>query len=657
LKRRNAWYLAALLPGVLIVTPPASADAPPQKVSAVSLVTPPAGSIEEAKQLVAKAPKAEEYPNAASAMLLDLADIEVRPNGAAYTFTRQAKKIFNKRGRDDESEIKIPYNSTYEKITIKWARTIKPDGTVIEVKPEDIRDSRPSDYDDVAVKAFSMPAVDDDCIIDYAYITEQKESQMPGQFWSQWYFQGGFDPVMKTKLTVKMPKSLKLNEQILNTPVKPSVKDLPGGKDVLYTWEDKNVAALELEPMMPDVDKVLPKLYISTVPTWDAISQWYYDLAKDRMVPDDSVKATTKDLIAGKTTPEEKAKTIFYYVEEKTRYVSIDLGKSAYQPHPASSTLANKFGDCKDMTTLLVAMLREAGIDANPVLLKMGSKDKRSAELPSPGAFDHAICLAVIDGKDYWLDATAATCPWGIIPNADRGCEVLVVRDGGKGEWKTVPFGEPSDNQNGRDVKLTLAPDGSATGTISITGNGDTDITLRAILRDLPEAKRRPYMENLAQTVGANPRVTNITVSDYKDMSKPVTLTMDVTFPSWANQSGDLLLFKAQSDQTSGTQSSPFREDGRKYNISQDSNALGVSTLALTLPKGYTVLSLPKDTDIKSELGRYVRTVKQDGDTLNISVRGENYRADIPASRYDDARKYYDSYLKAAGESVILKKS
>jgi hypothetical protein len=407
---------------------------------------------------------------------------------------------------------------------------------------------------------------------------------------------------------------------------------------------------------MPSVEKLLPKLYISTVPTWDAVAQWYYDLAKDRMTADDSVKAMTKQLIDGKTTPEEKAKAIFYYVEEKTRYVAISLGKSAYQPHPAGGTLANKFGDCKDMTTLLVAMLREAGVTANPVLLNMGSKDKRSAELPSPGAFDHAICLAQIDGKDYWLDATAATCPWGTIPDADRGCEVLVVRDGGKGEWKTIPFGDANDNQSERTVKLTLSPDGSASGTVSITGNGDTDITMRAILRDLPESKRRPYMENLAKTIGANPRVTNVTVSDYKDMSKPVTLTMDVTFPSWAKQSGDLLLFAARPDQTSASQSSPFSEDGRKYNVTQDSSALGAATLELTLPKGYTLLSVPKDTNIKSELGRYERAVKQDGDKLSISVKGENYRADVPPSRYDDVRKYYDAYLKAADEQVVLKK-
>ena len=653
----------ALLPGVLLLLTPRAglADAPrpvgpPQKAVSLGLPTIKPGSVEEIKLLLDKAPKAADYPNAASAMLLDLMDVTVRPDGSTIAITRQAKKIFTKRGRDDESEIKIPYNAAFETVRVTRARTIKPDGTVVDVKKDDIRESRPSDYDDVAVKAFSLPAVDDDCIIEYEYVTESKESQMPGQYWQNWYFQGGFDPVMKTKLTIKAPKGLKINESVSNSNVKPTMKDLPDGKTVLYTWEDDNVAPFETEPMMPDADKSLPKLHLSTIASWQDVSNWYYELAKDRMTADDAIKAKMQELIKGKTTPEEKAKAIFYYVQEKTRYVAISLGKSAFQPRAASRTLTNKYGDCKDMTTLLVAMLREAGVTAYPVLLQADSKDKRSAELPSPGAFNHAICKAEIGGKDYWLDATAAVCPWGVIPGADRGCEVLVVKDAGKGVWETIPFGTPEDNKSERLVKLTMNPDGSAKGTISITGNGDTDMTLRAILRDLPESKRRLYAENLAQGVGTNPRVTDVKVSDYTNMETPVTMTMEVTFPSWANQSGDLLLFRAKPDQTAGVGSSPFREDFRKNDIVQDSFSMASATMELTLPSGYTPLSLPKDADIKSALGSFTRTVKQDGDKLTISVSGQNLRADVPPSRYEEVRKYYADYLKAADESVILKK-
>ena len=111
-------------------------DATPGSPSSVpnkgSVVTPPGhnsaagnGAVDDVRQLIASAPRGTDFPNAAKATLLDLSDITVRPDGSTKTWVRQAEKIFNTRGRDEESEIKIPYNSTYETVTILSARTIK----------------------------------------------------------------------------------------------------------------------------------------------------------------------------------------------------------------------------------------------------------------------------------------------------------------------------------------------------------------------------------------------------------------------------------------------------------------------------------------------------------------------------------------------------
>lgn len=664
--------LAVFLPGLLLMNmgvfaplSPAQAkegtngvrNAPPSQTMTLGLPKVEPGSTEEAKLLMSTAPSASDYPNAAAAFLLDLENIEVRPDGSSRKVIRATKKIFNKRGRDDEAEVKVGYNSHYQTLTVVRARTIKPDGTIVEVKPEDIRTSRPSDYDDYEVLAFSMPAVEDGSIIDYEYVIDEKESMMPGQFWSSWYFQGGFDPVMLTRLSVTVPKGMKLNEQIINSAVKPKVTESKDGKAMVYTWEDNNVAPLELEPMMPSPETVLPTLFISTVPSWQKIADWYYTMAKDRTIADESVKKTAREVTKGKNTAIDKAKAIFYYVQGKTRYVAIELGKSAYQPRSAPSILTNQYGDCKDMTTLLVSMLREVGITAHPVLLEAGSKETKKDKLPSPGAFNHAICLAEIGGEKFWLDATAELCPWGVIPSADRGCDALVIRDG-VGTFETIPYGTPEDNKTEQKARLKLNPDGSATGSVTLTGTGDLDIALRGVLRDLPVTKMRPYAEGtLAAGIAPDPRVSDVRTSDFRDMEAPTFISYDVTFPSWAQASGDLLIFKARPDQASGAKSSPFREDIRQLPIKQDDIAVGASRLELELPEGYEVLSIPQNVDIKSDLGRFTRTVEKDGNKLIIVTRGENYRAEVPASRYDEVRKYYRDYLKASDDSVILKKT
>ncbi len=650
-----AFAITTLLPGATWARTPDAA--PPVKKAPAKA---DADAVAEAKKLIASAPKAGQFPNAAKVTLLDLSDIDVKADGSARTITRQTVKVFNERGRDDQGEVTIPYSADIEKVRVIHARTIKPDGTIVNVKPTDIVDqalSGDGEYSDARALRFSMPAIEPDSIVDYEYETTQKASHMPGQWWSRWYFQSGTDPVVLSKLTVKIPKSLTLKEQIKNTPVKAVVTDADGGKSSLYTWAAKNVDALEPEPMMPSADNVLPTLQVSTLSSWQGIADWYTGLAKDRSVATPEIKTLTATVTKGKTTPEEKAKAIFYYVEEKTRYVAKELGIGAYQPRSASEVCENKLGDCKDMATLLVAMLREAGVTAHPVLLRAGDKDKTSDDLPSPGAFNHAICLAEIDGKKFWLDATAQVCAWGQIPGGDRGVEAFVIRDG-KGEFEVIPTGGPEDNRTDQNVQITLKPDGSATGKVAIAGTGDVDMGLRATLTYLPENKMRPFMESLAQRIGPNAKIVDYKTTNPRDKDTPVKISMTVDFPSWATKSGDILVFKARPEQTSGSASSPFRDDDmRTMSVYQPSAAMGVSLLEVTLPTGFGVLSLPAATEVKSDLGKYERKVTQDNGKLTITTAGVNYRANVAPTRIGEVRSYYKDYLRAADESVVVKKN
>ena len=116
----------------------------------------------------------------------------------------------------------------------------------------------------------------------------------------------------------------------------------------------------------------------------------------------------------------------------------LEFGASAYEPHSARDVFTNKYGDCKDQATLLVTMLRQAGIKAYPVLLSVSYRGEMNRRLPSPGQFDHCIAMAEIDGRQYWLDSTAEVCAFGDLPEADRGRDVLVIRDG-KGEFVGTP--------------------------------------------------------------------------------------------------------------------------------------------------------------------------------------------------------------------------
>jgi hypothetical protein len=138
-------------------------------------------------------------------------------------------------------------------------------------------------------------------------------------------------------------------------------------------------------------------------------------------------------------------------------------------------------------------------------------------------------------------------------------------------------------------------------------------------------------------------------VSDVSNKDQPVKITMNVEFPAWAAQSGDLLLFKARPEQTGGGQSSPLREDGRRLPIAQQKAGLGNSTLELTLPSGYALFSAPKPTEVKSDLGKFTRTVTATPGKITVATRGEDYRSEM--------RTYFDKFQRPADELVIIRKA
>lgn len=634
--------------------------APPAAVATAD--TP--GSAAEAKRLAETSPKAEQFPNAAKATLLDTADITVQKDGSTRNVTRLTTKILTDRARSEVGEVRIPYTAGEQTITILFARTIRPDGTVSVVKPDEIHDQAYGDsdtYTDARVKAFSMPALEPGAIVDYQYVIEDKTPYIPGGFWTGWYF-GGLEPRMLSRLTITAPKGMTLRETPMNVKTEGRLgvmsrtqKELPNG-NVLYTYEMRRIDPLYVEPLMPSPIGVLPQIRVSTLKDWQDVSSLYWKLAQDRQVANDEIKRITAEITKDKKTPEEKAKAIFYYVQEKTRYVAKELGIGAIQPRPAAQTCDYRYGDCKDMATLLVAMCKEAGITAHPVLLRAGSKEEIRNTLPSMDAFNHAICLAEINGKKYWLDATAQICPFGDIPGGDRGCDVLVIRDG-KGTFETIPPFTPDENRQTLQAKLTLSPDGSATGKIVVASNADNNMALRMAFLNTPPEKHKQLAEALARSIAPNPRINSWSVSDYKNKDVPVTVTFEATFPAWAKRSGDLLVFAARPEQNDGRNSSPFGQDTiRILPITQEVAVLGESELELTLPAGYTLLAPPSEADIKSDLGNYKRKVSVAGDRLTISVKGTDYRASVAPARYGEVQSYFDNYLKASEESVIVKK-
>src|SRR5258708_31341188 len=178
--------------------------------------SPTAGADRGLPTAISSAPASSDWPNSNAARILDLVNVDVKPDGTVVSDYRTTLKLFNERARS-LAEVSLPYNASYQTLMVTKARTIKKDGKIIDVNPSDIRTSSPfSDYamyDDSMVVGFSMPGIEDDCIIDYSWREVTRPLLMPGNFWDFWAFTGN-EPVSVSRYILKMPaaKEIEYND-------------------------------------------------------------------------------------------------------------------------------------------------------------------------------------------------------------------------------------------------------------------------------------------------------------------------------------------------------------------------------------------------------------------------------------------------------------
>jgi hypothetical protein len=653
--------LAALL---ILPAPRSQAGQTPQKDAAKSVKSDK--SVKSAldpvlQEALRTAPDASKWPNEHYVKLLDLGNVTVRSDGTVVSVYRETFKLFDQNARN-LAEVRLPsYNSSYQSFHVLSARTIKKDGTVINVKPEDMREGGVAGddlmYDDARVVNFSMPGIEDDCVIDYTYEETTRPMLLPGQFTAYWGFDDTY-PIMQSRYVLHVPADKPTHFKVYNgDKYQPIVTTSADGHTKTYTWEIKDIKPIELEPSMPRTSEVRAWLEFSSLGSWQDIAEWFWNLQQPQAKPSPEIKAKVTELIAGKTTDEDKARAIYDWVANKTRYVGLEFGISAYKPHAAQEVYSNLYGDCKDKANLLITMLALAGIKAHPVLLHAEERSTVSDHLPTLNAFNHCIALAEVSGKNVWLDATAETCAYGDIPGGDRGVQTLVIKDG-KGEFMTIPAYQPSENGLEFRNKIDLTADGGAKLQSEVQMLGEIGQGMRAEVRAITPDKRKDVMEKIAGQFGLSGSIKDFVLPDGSDKNGPYVMKMNLDAGQYGKKTNSLLLLPVVSSLTSGKRANIYNKETRLWPVVNEETAHMQSQTVYTLPDGYQIEDVPGDVDLTSPIEEYHRKITRstDGKTLTITDNLIERPGTVPPSDYSKVKSFWDNLLKSADDLVILKK-
>ncbi len=359
------------------------------------------------------------------------------------------------------------YVDDNRKVVSVAAFALLPDGERLKVKrrDRDVSETLGSSYvDSAAYHLLSFPGLVEGAVLEVAYELEIEPYYPAGQIVLR-----GDEPI--TNLEVRIEGGGESWRWRLDGPTDGlEVEELAGG--VRVTGAD--LEAVDPPRLSPAGAAVWPTLRYSWGGdgTWDHVAAWYLDLLSSLARAAPEVGAQSRELVAGIDDRRQQLEALLAFVREKVRYEAVEIGIGGYRPTPPATVLERKWGDCKDKGLLLVDLLREAGIEAHPVLLRSSAAHRIDREFPSPLQFNHLIVAVptadmdtvaedpVADGF-LFLDPTQTrgTARWLHPANQDQ--TVLVID--GRGTLAQTPIREGLELRQ-LQVTLTVGADGTARG-------------------------------------------------------------------------------------------------------------------------------------------------------------------------------------------------
>jgi hypothetical protein len=156
----------------------------------------------------------------------------------------------------------------------------------------------------------------------------------------------------------------------------------------------------------------MPYVAVSTFETYPELAEAYMQGANAAARVTPAVQKLADEITAGISDKRAQAEALYRWVSKEIRYVAIVMGTGGYVPHAADEVMAAKYGDCKDKSTLLMALLQARGIRSMPVLINTAATYK----LPDTvllGAFNHAITY--LPDWNLFVDSTSGYAPFGVL--------------------------------------------------------------------------------------------------------------------------------------------------------------------------------------------------------------------------------------------------
>lgn len=325
------------------------------------------------------------------------------------TYTAFATYVANRSGVDENSQVNIYYDPTYETIKIHSV-TVKRDGVLLsQLEKAKITELRTEPelsnliYNGETQINIILNDVRVGDIIEYRYTREGSNPVYEGNFSLTRYQQWNIS-ILNQRLRLLWLKEGKL--KVDDSRANQAISQLPIDGGTLYEFEVDANEAIELDEDTPGSVDPYERVYFTEAKTWRDVVEWSLPLYQSSISQDKAILEIADEIKKKNPTKAEQVAAALVYVQDNIRYFGIELGKNSHQPSPALATLERRYGDCKDKAVLFISILKLLGIEAFPALVNTEETSLLKTMPPMFNVFDHVIVKVDLDNKVYWLDPT-----------------------------------------------------------------------------------------------------------------------------------------------------------------------------------------------------------------------------------------------------------
>lgn len=610
-------------------------------------------------------------------VLLDETTYAVSPDGILTETSRYVVRLITNKG-SSESRYALHYNSKSDSVKTLKSWLIRPGGKTVTRNGKDWLDLSDADNmtlaSDLRRRTISFADLSVAGDIFAAEVRVQRplmESICRIKF-------GQRMPVRTERFTLVLPPGFEAQPRLWGKELPEQTRE-EGNR---WTWTRRETPFRPAEPLSVWEERKDTELLVQIVPpanaasfpakrfaTWQDLSNWLETLNEGRCDNSPALAAKARELTEGATDSLQKIRALASHVQ-KTRYVStqVDLHKGmGLVANKASVVLERGYGDCKDKSNLLRALLREVGIVCHPVAAAIGGRGAVHEEIPSEVYFNHAICAIEVDdsvqapaviadpkgGRLLVFDPTDPNTGVGDLPASLQGTVIHVERPTHSFVATLPDISAEAGWALRRTAKLALQQGGILELESDLRFGGQLASMVRARLaRSLGDKDLESYSrEFLSERLHGSKLVERCFKDD--TVNNRVSLKLkSLTKDALQHAPGDLIIMRMDVFGRSFTPT--LSEKDRQQDI-QLCPLLCEDELVLSLPPQLEVNELPRASKVEHEYGRYVQEVRTEGDKVIIKRTLEYSVQQIPAVNYSKLKAFLASLARADKGALLLK--